>query len=307
MKLFVSHAWEDKEFAKPLADALRAAGYEVWFDEYAFRLGDSLLGKINEGILAADFGVVVFSRDYLRKFWTRTELDGLAALEARHGKMILPVWHNMTPAAISESMPTMAGRYAVTTEHGLERVVAEIRTAIEGADRQRELALGASAKSRIQKLSADRKARKDADQLLYSMHGATTARTEAAKVQAMAEQVFAGMSTEEHPFNIVRDGEFLDIQVRPRLHLRIHYVDGASNSAEDAVLECHFYQQGTLQPFGGRSPARAIDHQRYWPYFGARGIPIWCSSKERDSGIETEILIDRLADSLAKLVERETR
>lgn len=307
MKLFISHAWEDKEFAKPLADALRAAGYEVWFDEYAFRLGDSLLGKINEGILAADFGVVVFSQDYLRKFWTRTELDGLVALEARHGKMILSVWHNMTSAEIAESMPTMACRYAVSTEHGLERVVAEIRTAIEGADRQRQLALGASAKARIQKLSADRKARKEADQLLYSMQGAATARSEAAKVKAMAEQIFAGMSTDELPFNIVREGEYLDIQVPPRLHLRIHYVDGASNSAEDAILECEFYELGKLQTFGERSPARAIDHLRYWPYFGARGLPIWCSSKERDTGVETEVLVERLADSLVKLVERGTR
>ena len=48
MKLFISHASEDKQdFVRPLADAL-AKHFEVWYDEYVLTVGDSLQKKIEE-------------------------------------------------------------------------------------------------------------------------------------------------------------------------------------------------------------------------------------------------------------------
>ena len=48
IKLFISHASEDKEaFVKGLADALNAnPKFKVWYDEYSVRLGDSLSQSI---------------------------------------------------------------------------------------------------------------------------------------------------------------------------------------------------------------------------------------------------------------------
>lgn len=157
MKIFISHAWENKSFAKPLAEALRAAGHEVWFDEYEYKPGDSLLGKINEGLLEADYGVVVFSPEYFRKYWTKVELDGLVALEARNGKMVLPIWLNISSDEIAKVMPTHAGRYAVSAEKDMDRVVAELLSAIDGSERQRVFSRSDAARARIQKISADRK------------------------------------------------------------------------------------------------------------------------------------------------------
>src|SRR6185312_12727621 len=41
--VFISHASEDKnEVVRPLAEALRKGGLEVWYDEFELRIGDSL-------------------------------------------------------------------------------------------------------------------------------------------------------------------------------------------------------------------------------------------------------------------------
>ena len=76
--VFISHASEDKnEVARPLAEALRANGLSVWYDEFELRIGDSLRRKIDKGIANSNFGIIVISRDFISKGWTNYELDGL--------------------------------------------------------------------------------------------------------------------------------------------------------------------------------------------------------------------------------------
>jgi hypothetical protein len=43
--VFISHASEDKDFARPLAEGLRKSGLSVWYDEYALTVGDGLRSK----------------------------------------------------------------------------------------------------------------------------------------------------------------------------------------------------------------------------------------------------------------------
>jgi hypothetical protein len=81
MKLFISHASEDKdEFVRALAEMLRL-DFEVWYDEYVLTLSDSLLQKINQGLRESDYGIVVLSCAFFAKRWPQAELDGLFALE----------------------------------------------------------------------------------------------------------------------------------------------------------------------------------------------------------------------------------
>ena len=279
----------------------------MWFDEYEFKVGDSVLGKINEGLLSADYGVVVFSRAFFTKYRTKTELDGLMALEAKNGKMVLPVWLDIRAAEIAELMPTLAGRYAVSADKGLDRVVAEIRAAIDGADRQRELSRGSSAKERIQKLSAERKARKAADSLLHSMKGVQLAGAEASKLMDAAQQSITAVSTDELPFKGAREGNQLEVQAPSRLRLRIHYEDGASSTAEDAQLVCLLYQLGRLGDFGQRESPRKREEVRFWPHFTESETVVWSVSKERESALSTDVVIDQLVNTLVGLVEAENR
>ena len=49
---FISHASEDKDLiARPLAHFLKTASFNVWYDEFALKLGDSLRASIDGGPL----------------------------------------------------------------------------------------------------------------------------------------------------------------------------------------------------------------------------------------------------------------
>lgn len=116
--VFVSHAWEDKEsFADEFVEELRKLDLRVWYDTSQIKWGDSMRAKIDDGLKKSKFGVVVLSPDYIKegKYWTKTELDGLFQLESINGKMLLPVWHNLTKKEVMAYSPIIAGRLAMNT------------------------------------------------------------------------------------------------------------------------------------------------------------------------------------------------
>jgi hypothetical protein len=126
--IFLSHASEDKEtIARPLYEALTAAGVTVWFDEAVLRLGDSLRRKIDDGLARCNYGVVVISPNFLSKEWPQRELDGLAAREVTNGKtIILPIWHDIDKATLIQKSPTLADRLAAKSTEGITALVEKI-------------------------------------------------------------------------------------------------------------------------------------------------------------------------------------
>ena len=116
--VFVSHAWEDKEsFVDEFVQALRDRGLQVWYDTTKMKWGDSMRAKIDEGLRHSRFGVAVLSPDYIAegKYWTKAELDGLFQLESINGKMLLPIWHNLTKKQVIDFSPIIAGKLAMNT------------------------------------------------------------------------------------------------------------------------------------------------------------------------------------------------
>ena len=92
--VFISHATEDKEkVARPLAEALRNNGLDVWYDEFSLNLGDSLQESIDKGISESRFGIVILSKSFFGKNWPKKELNGFIAREIHGKKLILPIWH----------------------------------------------------------------------------------------------------------------------------------------------------------------------------------------------------------------------
>lgn len=151
-RVFISHASEDKEsVARPLAAALTARGWDVWYDEYSLVVGDSLHEVINKGLRAARFGVVVLSRRFFAKRWTNWELNALVAKEATDGsQMILPVWHGVGIHDVAEFNPMLADRLAVTTRDGIAALAEKLSdamnahagTAVTGSAGRRPLLTG---------------------------------------------------------------------------------------------------------------------------------------------------------------------
>jgi len=55
-------------------------------------------------------------RQFFRKEWPQTELDGLAAKERQAGeKVILPIWHRVTKDEVLNYSPTLAEVFALNT------------------------------------------------------------------------------------------------------------------------------------------------------------------------------------------------
>lgn len=139
IKIFISHASEDKaDFVRPLAERLRTE-FQVWYDEYELTLGDRLLEKIDQGLRECNYGVVVLSHHFFSKRWPREELDALFGLETKERKVILPVWKDVTVEDVRTFSPILAGRLAVSTDRGIEHVVHEIKKAVGIADRVKSI------------------------------------------------------------------------------------------------------------------------------------------------------------------------
>lgn len=152
VKLFLSHASEDKnDFVKPLADALLSS-FEVWYDAYVLQMGDSLLKKINEGLASCDYGIVILSNHFFSKKWPQAELDGLFALEESNRKVILPIWKDISAAEIRAHSPILAGRFAAQASSGIEAVVAQIHLATDTGDRKSQLSGRQSTLERFKQL-----------------------------------------------------------------------------------------------------------------------------------------------------------
>lgn len=125
---FISHASEDKaEIARPLTEALRALGHEIWFDEMTLKVGDSLRRTIDRGLSNSRFGIVILSPSFFEKGWPQYELDGMVAKEVGGSKVILPLWHKVSKAEVISYSPSLGDKMALSTAmFTVEEIAAKI-------------------------------------------------------------------------------------------------------------------------------------------------------------------------------------
>ena len=133
--LFISHASEDKEeFVRPLVQALTNEGLTVWFDEYELRIGDSLRGKIDEGLSRSRYGLVVLSQAFFAKGWPQYEMDGLIARQTAGERVILPIWHRLTKDEIAQQSPSLTDIVALNSSVNSVGVIASrIASVVSGS------------------------------------------------------------------------------------------------------------------------------------------------------------------------------
>ena len=78
--VFISHASEDKrDAALPICYLLEKMGFKVWLDLSEISVGDSLRGRINEGLADSRHCVVILSHSFLSKAWPKDELNAMLA------------------------------------------------------------------------------------------------------------------------------------------------------------------------------------------------------------------------------------
>jgi len=90
LQVFISHSAKDKGFTDRLANDLRAAGMEVWYDSDEINVGDSILEKIEQGA-KSDFMVIILSPEAVTSWMVKQELVMFLNEERRRGyAVILP-------------------------------------------------------------------------------------------------------------------------------------------------------------------------------------------------------------------------
>jgi len=130
--LFICHASADKaSIVRPLVKALAQENVEVWYDEKAIKLGDSIRRTIDKGLSKSRFGIVILSKAFFARNWPQYELDALAEREmAGSDKIVLPIWHGVTHQEVMEYSLALAGRKAVLSSDGISKMVDEILSVV---------------------------------------------------------------------------------------------------------------------------------------------------------------------------------
>jgi len=114
---FISYASEDKdEFIRPLAQALTSKGFDIWFDEFELKVGDSLRQSIDRGLVNSKYGIVVLSKAFFDKNWPQYELNSLTAREIDGKKVILPIWFNIDKQDVLKYSPNLADKFALSNK-----------------------------------------------------------------------------------------------------------------------------------------------------------------------------------------------
>lgn len=125
--VFISYASENRQtVAEPIANFLDGVGLDVWYDQTALEVGDSLRNKLNEGLSRCRYGLVILSPDFFGKYHTEKELSALTQRETDEGKVILPVWYDLTVDDVREQSPALADRIAAKWDEGFPSVMVKI-------------------------------------------------------------------------------------------------------------------------------------------------------------------------------------
>lgn len=114
--VFISHASEDNDdVVRPLAISLQSKGLKIWYDEFELKIGDSLRRKIDKGLSNSRFGIVVLSKNFIRKGWTNYELDGIITKSVSGEQVVLPIWHNITKQEVIDYSLSLADKVVRNT------------------------------------------------------------------------------------------------------------------------------------------------------------------------------------------------
>ena len=130
---FISHDSRDKsEIAEPLALQLQKFMCPVWYDEYSLKVGDSLRDSIENGIRQCSKCILVLTPNFLKNNgWARREYDSIFTRElVEKQRVILPVWHNVSPNDLYNYSPILADRVGAQWSEGVEEVARKLLRSI---------------------------------------------------------------------------------------------------------------------------------------------------------------------------------
>ena len=141
MRSFLSYNKADIGVARSIGAHMVLTGLDVWFDEWEIQAGDSIPGKLNEGLEAFDAFVLPWSANATRSNWVRQELHSAVMRAVNTGSA------KIVPCMLDETAlpPLIADRRGIKFDdvrEGIEELMQELTGS--RTRRQRLLAIQAA-------------------------------------------------------------------------------------------------------------------------------------------------------------------
>jgi TIR domain len=132
-RAFISHDSRDKAaIAEPLALQLLRFMCPVWYDDFSLKVGDSLRGKIEQGLKECPKCILILTPNFLsNEGWSRKEYDSIFTRElVEQRQVILPVWNGVSAQDVYKYSPILADRVGVQWSKGVEEVARRLLKAM---------------------------------------------------------------------------------------------------------------------------------------------------------------------------------
>lgn len=97
-RVFLSHSKTDKAIIERIANDLRSARIDVWYDEWEIPPGESFRRQITKGIDECDLFFVYLTESSAKSYWIQHELDTAFIKQANSGRDILALFVNSDDA-----------------------------------------------------------------------------------------------------------------------------------------------------------------------------------------------------------------
>jgi WD40 repeat protein len=121
--VFISYTHKDRRLVQEFADALRARGVRLWYDQWEMKPGDVLRERIGEGIQNASNFVVLLSQASLSSRWVKYELNSGMIEEIERGSVkVIPAFG---PGVQPENIPIdLRAKLAIDLRNAQSRATA---------------------------------------------------------------------------------------------------------------------------------------------------------------------------------------
>ena len=91
-RIFLSHSKRDKAIIEKIANDLKSAHVDVWYDEWEIPPGDSFRRQITKGIVESDLFFVYLTDTSAKSYWVQHEIDTAFIKQATSGRNVLALF-----------------------------------------------------------------------------------------------------------------------------------------------------------------------------------------------------------------------
>ncbi|MER8073271.1 SAV_2336 N-terminal domain-related protein [Streptomyces sp. NPDC094034] len=132
--VFVSYAHEDGEWPVALAGDLQRLGLKVWFDRWELAAGQSVAGRLRDGLAKADALVTVVSPRWIASDWCNEEFAAVMTASTANSQRVIPVlWGDVATVPPFIANQLFVDFRTATTPAQHEAQVQQLLGAVRGA------------------------------------------------------------------------------------------------------------------------------------------------------------------------------